>query len=100
MLGAERAGVTIVTLAVPKFPSAVAGMSGYLVPKPDSAPCDGGFVRFAEVGPLAGTDEIVRVSLGRDGLPIDDLDDATLVDAAVRELGGHLGNDIEPTASA
>ena len=45
-----------------------------------------------------GRDEIVRVSVGRDGLPIDDLDDATLIDAAVSELGRHLGDDVQPNA--
>jgi oxygen-dependent protoporphyrinogen oxidase len=93
---AERAGVAIVTLAVPALPASVAGSSGYLVPKPDQ-----GLVTAASFGSQkwshwAGTGEIVRVSLGRDGLPVDDLDDHTLATAAVDEVGSHLGAELQP----
>ena len=91
---ADHAGVAIVTLAVPTCPSSVRGMSGYLVPKPDQRLVTAASFGSQKWAHWRGPDEIVRVSLGRDGLPVDDLDDATLVDAAVAEVGGHLGVDI------
>ncbi len=94
----ERASVAIVTLAVPTLPSSVRGMSGYLVPKPDQRLVTAASFGSQKWTHWQGRDEIVRVSVGRDGLPIDDLDDATLVDAAVSELGRHLGAVIQPTA--
>ena len=42
--------------------------------------------------------EILRVSLGRDGLPIDHLDDDQLVERAVDEVGRHLAHDLRPAA--
>jgi protoporphyrinogen/coproporphyrinogen III oxidase len=97
LAGAERAGVTIVTLAVPELPSAVAGTSGYLVPKPDQRLVTAASFGSQKWSHWSGTGEIVRVSLGRDGLPIDDLDDDTLIAAAVGEVGTHLGIDLQPT---
>ena len=35
--------------------------------------------------------------MGRDGLPVDDLDDSEVVAAAVEALDGHLGLDVQPT---
>ena len=40
----------------------------------------------------------MRVSLGRDGLPIDGLDDDALTAAALTELAGQLGTDVTPNA--
>jgi oxygen-dependent protoporphyrinogen oxidase len=40
---------------------------------------------------------ILRVSLGRDGLPVLHLDDDRLVAAAVQEVGQHLGLTLQPT---
>jgi protoporphyrinogen/coproporphyrinogen III oxidase len=97
LVGAERAGVTIVTLAVPTLPSSVAGTSGYLVPKPDQRLVTAASFGSQKWSHWAGPGEIVRVSLGRDGLPVDDLDDDTLVTAAVDEVGNHLGVDLQPT---
>ena len=79
----ERASVAIVTLAVPNLPASVRGMSGYLVPKPAQRLVTAASFGSQKWAHWRGPDEIVRVSFGRDGLPIDDLDDATLVDAAV-----------------
>lgn len=95
---AERASVAIVTLAVPSLPSSVRGMSGYLVPKPQQRLVTAVSFGSQKWSHWQGRDDIVRVSLGRDGLPVDDLDDATLVDAAVSELGRHLGADMQPTS--
>ena len=41
---------------------------------------------------------ILRISLGRDGLPVLHLEDAQLVEAAVAETGVHLGLDLRPHA--
>jgi oxygen-dependent protoporphyrinogen oxidase len=94
---AERAGVTIVTMALPALPPSVAGTSGYLVPKPDQRLVTAASFGSQKWSHWAGAGEIVRVSLGRDGLPVDDLDDDTLVAAAVDEVGRHLGADLQPT---
>jgi oxygen-dependent protoporphyrinogen oxidase len=42
---------------------------------------------------------VLRVSLGRDGLPVLHLGDDQLLAAAVDEVGRHLGLDLAPTAS-
>jgi protoporphyrinogen/coproporphyrinogen III oxidase len=97
LVGAERAGVTIVTLAVPQLPSSVAGTSGYLVPKPDQRLVTAASFGSQKWSHWAGIGEIVRVSLGRDGLPVDDLDDDTLISAAVDEVGSHLDVELQPT---
>ena len=52
------------------------------------------------MGPLAGGDgEVLRVSLGRDGLPVDHLDDDEALARAVDEVGAHLDLDLQPTAT-
>ena len=45
-----------------------------------------------------GEGEVLRVSLGRDGRPADDLDDAAVVRHAVDEVGRHVGLVLQPTA--
>jgi protoporphyrinogen/coproporphyrinogen III oxidase len=94
----ERAGVAIVTLSVAQLPSSVRGTSGYLVPKPDQRLVTAASFGSQKWEHWRDGDEVVRVSLGRDGLPVDHLDDASLVDAAVSELGRHLGADVQPRA--
>jgi len=94
----EHAGVVIVTLAVGQWPTRLRDRSGYLVPKPDQ-----GLVTAASFGSQkwahwSGADEILRVSLGRDGLDVSHLDDDGIVDAAVSEVGRHLGLDLQPTS--
>ena len=78
--------------------TACAAHSGYLVPKPDQ-----GLVTAVSFGSQKwahwrGEGEVLRVSLGRDGRPLGDRDDDALVAAAVDEVGGHLGLDLQPTA--
>ncbi len=95
----EHAGVVIVTLAVDEWPDRLVGRSGYLVPKPVQRTVTAasfGSQKWAHWRPARG--EVLRVSLGRDGLPVDGLDDDELVDRAVTEVGGHLGLDLRPTA--
>ncbi len=95
----DHAGVAIVTLAVPNWPERLRGRSGYLVPKPVQRTVTAasfGSQKWAHWASPAG--EVVRVSLGRDGLPVDHLDDDTLVDRALSEVGAHLGLDLQPAA--
>jgi protoporphyrinogen/coproporphyrinogen III oxidase len=94
---AEFAGVAIVTLAVPALPPSLRGVSGYLVPKPDQQLVTAASFASQKWEHWRGPGEIVRVSLGRDGLPVDGLDDDTLVAAAVGELGRHVGLDVQPS---
>jgi oxygen-dependent protoporphyrinogen oxidase len=98
----EYADVVLITFAIPveEWPSRLAGLSGYLVPKPVQ-----GLVTAVSFGSQKWahwqTDEsvILRVSLGRDGLPVLHLDNGDLVAAALSELTAHLGVDLQPTAS-
>jgi oxygen-dependent protoporphyrinogen oxidase len=97
----ERAGVVIVTISVAgdTWPTALAGLSGYLVPKPDQrfvTAVSFGSQKWAHWRPTDGS-RILRVSLGRDGLPVDHLDDDAVVAAAVGEVGRHLGFDLQPS---
>jgi oxygen-dependent protoporphyrinogen oxidase len=94
------ADVAMVTLAVPDrtWPEHLRALSGYLVPKPRQR-----LVTAASFGSqkwrhwaLPGA-VIIRVSLGRDGLPVLHLSDQQLVDAAIDEVGHHLGIDLQPT---
>jgi oxygen-dependent protoporphyrinogen oxidase len=97
----DTADVVIVTIAVDSrhWPPHLAGLSGYLVPKPVQALVTAvsfGSQKWAHWA--SGDSVILRISLGRDGLPVLHLDDARLVDAAVTEAGVHLGLDLQPTA--
>ena len=95
-------GSCIVTLAVDDWPDAPARAQRLPRAQARAAHGHGGLVRLAEVGPLATgrRGEVLRVSLGRDGLPVDHLDDDELVDRAVAEVGGHLGLDLQPDGGA
>ena len=99
LAAADDASVAIVTLSVPALPAGVRGTSGYLVPKPEQQLVTAASFGSQKWTHWQGTGEIVRVSLGRDGLDIDGLDDDRLVDAAVAELGTHLDIDVQPTAT-
>ncbi|HEY3485122.1 MAG TPA: protoporphyrinogen oxidase, partial [Ilumatobacteraceae bacterium] len=97
----DHADVLLVTMLVPdqQWPVAALGRSGYLVPKPDQrfvTAASFGSQKWAHWKPPGGG-QVVRVSLGRDGLPVDHLDDAAAVGGAVDELGRHIGADIAPT---
>ncbi len=95
------ADVAMVTLAVPAadWPDRLRPMSGYLVPKPMQR-----LVTAASFGSqkwphwaVPGS-VVLRISLGRDGLPVLHLSDHDLLQAAVAEVGHHLGLDLTPTA--
>jgi protoporphyrinogen/coproporphyrinogen III oxidase len=99
LAGMDHAGVVLVTLAVAGLPHRFHGYSGYLVPKPDQTDVTAvsfGSQKWAQWRPGDGQ-EILRVSMGRDGLPVDALDDTEVVAAAVRALDAHLGVDVQPT---
>ncbi|MBI5090238.1 MAG: protoporphyrinogen oxidase, partial [Actinobacteria bacterium] len=96
----EYADVVLVTLAIPRrdWPERLLGSSGYLVPKPVQQLVTA--VSFAsQKWAHLDTDEhvVLRISLGRDGLPVLHLSDEQLLAAALTEVGGHLGIDLQPT---
>ena len=96
----ETAGVVMVTLAIPgdSLPEACSGLSGYLVPKSRQRRVTA--VSFASnkwshLRPADGS-QILRVSLGRDGMDVSDLDDGEVVDSVVSEVSDHLGAQLAP----
>jgi oxygen-dependent protoporphyrinogen oxidase len=97
----EHADVILVRLAIPRaeWPQRLLGRSGYLVPKPQQR-----HVTAASFGSQKWAhwktpteSQILRVSLGRDGLAVSHLSDDDAVDAVISEVGTHLGFDITPT---
>lgn len=100
---AEAADVAMVTLHVPgdEWPEQLEGKSGYLVPKSVQrlvTAVSFGSQKWAHWAPPEGG-QIVRVSLGRDGLPVLQLSDDEILDATLTDLGIHLGTDFEPLES-
>lgn len=96
------ADVAMVTLAVPTadWPEHLRALSGYLVPKPVQQLVTAASFGSQKWAHWASADHVVlRISLGRDGLPVLHLDDQQLLAAAVDEVGRHLGLDLQPTAS-
>jgi oxygen-dependent protoporphyrinogen oxidase len=96
----EHATVVIVTVAVGGWPERLAGMSGYLVPKPVQRTVTAvsfGSQKWPHWAPADGR-QVLRISLGRDGLPVDHLDDDALTIRALDEAGRHLGLDLQPSA--
>jgi oxygen-dependent protoporphyrinogen oxidase len=96
------ADVAMVTLAVPvsSWPQSLLGRSGYLVPKPVQRLVTA--VSFGSqkwVHWQTPESVILRISLGRDGLPVLHLHDDDLLAAAIDEVGGHLGIELQPTAT-
>lgn len=93
----DHASVAIVTMAVPGWPDRLRRRSGYLVPKPVQRTVTAasfGSQKWAHWRSPDG--EVLRVSLGRDGLPVDHLDDDTLRDRAIGEVGSHVGVELQP----
>ncbi len=95
LVQAETADVIMVTLHVraEQWPDRLRGLSGYLVPKPDQRWVTAASFASQKWGhwrPPSGG-EILRVSLGRDGLAVMHLDDADVVDKVLRDLEHHLG---------
>lgn len=97
---ATTADVVMVTLHVgaDQWPSRLRGRSGYLVPKPVQrmvTAASFGSQKWAHWRPPAGG-EILRVSLGRDGLPVLHLSDEEILDTTLSELERHLGIRLDP----
>ncbi len=97
----EFADVTMVLLAVPavQWPERLHGRSGYLVPKPDQryvTAASFGSQKWAHWRPDDGT-QIVRASLGRDGLPVAHLDDEAVRRHTVDDLSRHLDVELAPS---
>ncbi len=96
------ADVAMVTLAIraTEWPRGLTGMSGYLVPKPMQRLVTAASFGSQKWSHWALPDTVVlRISLGRDGLPVLHLSDEQLLAAAVDEVGGHLGLTLQPHAT-
>jgi oxygen-dependent protoporphyrinogen oxidase len=98
---AETSSVAMVTMAVPgaTWPSSLTG-SGYLVPKRHQRTVTAvSFAsnKWAHWRPADGS-VVLRTSLGRDGLVVDDRSDDELVSAAITEVSRHVGVDLAPTS--
>jgi oxygen-dependent protoporphyrinogen oxidase len=92
---AETADVIMVTLHVSaeQWPDRLSGLSGYLVPKPDQRWVTAASFASQKWGhwrPPAGG-EILRVSIGRDGLAVMQLDDTEVLEVVLEDLEHHLG---------
>lgn len=95
----DAADVAMVTIAIPiaDWPTTLRGMSGYLVPKPQQQ-----LVTAASFGSQKwehwadGEHVLLRISLGRDGLPVLQHDDDALLSAAIDEVSRHLGLTLQP----
>ena len=95
-----HAGVVIITMAIggDDWPDEFNRRSGYLVPKPMQkwvTAVSFGSSKWAHWNPSDGT-KILRVSLGRDGRELTDQPDQALTNAALSEVGAHLGIELNP----
>jgi oxygen-dependent protoporphyrinogen oxidase len=97
---AETADVIMVTLHVApdQWPDRLRWRSGYLVPKPDQrwvTAVSFGSQKWAHWQPPGGG-QILRVSLGRDQMPVLHLDDDEIVAHLIADLDRQLGIDFAP----
>lgn len=95
----ETSDVIMVRLVQPDWPDRLAGRSGYLVPKPDQrlvTAVSFASQKWSHWRPAAG--QLLRVSLGRDGLPVMHLSDDDVIAAVTDEVGRHLSIDVQPSA--
>ena len=97
---AETADVIMVTMHVgsDQWPERLRGLSGYLVPKPVQRWVTAASFASQKWGhwrPPAGG-EILRVSLGRDGMAVMHLDDDEVLRVVLDDLDHHLGVRFEP----
>ncbi len=101
LAGFEHADIIMVRLAVPgaDWPSRLHDRSGYLVPKPDQhhvTAASFASQKWAHWRPSDGS-QLLRVSLGRDGLPVRHLDDDAAIRATIDECNRHLDLDLQPS---
>ncbi len=102
----EHAGVVMVTLAVAgrDWPAELRGYSGYLVPKPVQkwvTAVSFATTKWQHWNPVDDHGEpamILRISLGRDGRDLTDEPEDALLEAAISEVGRHLGLTLQPFA--
>jgi oxygen-dependent protoporphyrinogen oxidase len=99
----QHASVTMVTLAIPadQWPERLSSMSGYLVPKPvqDTVTATSfGSQKWSHWSHSEGH-QILRISLGRAGLDLHNLDDEQILQHAVDEVSTHIETPLSPTAS-
>jgi protoporphyrinogen/coproporphyrinogen III oxidase len=92
---AETADVVMVTLHVraDQWPDHLRGLSGYLVPKPDQrwvTAVSFASQKWAHWRPPAGG-EILRVSIGRDGMAVMHLGDDEVLRVVLEDLERHVG---------
>ncbi|MDX2379985.1 MAG: protoporphyrinogen oxidase [Acidimicrobiia bacterium] len=97
---AETADVVMVTLHLDasRWPERLTGLSGYLVPKPVQkmvTAASFGSQKWAHWRPPGGG-VILRVSLGRDGLPVLHLSDEEILETTLTEIAQHLGIEAVP----
>jgi oxygen-dependent protoporphyrinogen oxidase len=97
---AETADVAMITIHVASdpWPDHVAGLSGYLVPKPAQnlvTAVSFGSQKWAHWRPPEGG-QILRVSVGRDGSPCLHHSDDDLLTGAIDDLTAHLGVTLGP----
>jgi oxygen-dependent protoporphyrinogen oxidase len=100
-----HASVVIVTVRVSTdSPDRFTGLSGYLVPKPDQdrvTAVSFGSNKWSHWRP-DDQSMILRISLGRDGMPTDDLvhewDDDRLLQHSIDEVARHTGVGLHPSA--
>lgn len=97
----QHASIVMVTLAVSRdqWPEWLTG-SGYLVTKPKQTAITAVSFASNKWTHLRNPDDamILRVSLGRDGMPMHHHDDDTLVRLALADLNWHLDLDLQPHA--
>ncbi len=99
LAGAEAADVAIVTIAVAAetWPERLRRRSGYLVPKSVQRAVTAVSFASQKWEHLAdGRSEVLRISIGRDGVPLGDRTDDALLQAAVTEVSAHIGVDLAP----
>ena len=99
--GLPAADVAIVTLALPaaSWPERCHGRSGYLVPRSKQRLVTAVSFASQKWPHWASEDQVIlRVSAGRDGMPVLHLDDDALVGTCIDDVSRHLGFAIAPHA--
>jgi oxygen-dependent protoporphyrinogen oxidase len=107
LAGFQHVGVVMVAAAIPatEWPRGLSGYSGYLVPKPVQhwvTAVSFGSSKWAHWQPVDDDGQplvVLRISLGRDGLDVMDQPDDVLLEAALGEVGEHLGITLRPVAT-
>ena len=102
----DHAGVVMVTLALDAtdWPRGLHDSSGYLVPKPVQKWVTAASFATSKWPHWRATTEdgssnyLLRISLGRDGRDVTGEHDDALLDAALTEVGHHVGLTLQPTA--